>query len=237
VSRTWRERSRDRPILFSVRAGAIIAFGLHVLSRGASPARFRLRQGFGGRAEAPSARRRAVHVAHSLSLARVAGRFTEPVSYEIASGPTLSFLRRRMAGERARSAAAAAPPRRETACASCPSAPAPTKGCVCATCARRAGAPAGRLGHADHMGGSRRDESARAVSGCATSRRAPHRVGPRPRSPAIPALAMLAPIAAYQLGPDRADRTHSRIVWPAVLARGADSPPPLWVGDARGRSV
>src|SRR6266545_8055803 len=35
---------------------------LHALSRAASPARFRLRQGFGGRAEAPSARRRAVRV-------------------------------------------------------------------------------------------------------------------------------------------------------------------------------
>jgi hypothetical protein len=55
---------------------------------------------------------------------------------------------------------------------------------VCATCARRAGAPGVRLGTADHNGGSRRDESPGALSSCAKRRRAPHRVGPRPRSPA-----------------------------------------------------
>src|SRR6266567_4036269 len=43
---------------------------LHALSLAASPARFRLRESYGGRAEAPSARRRADRVARSLSLAR-----------------------------------------------------------------------------------------------------------------------------------------------------------------------
>jgi hypothetical protein len=72
--------------------------------------------------------------------------------------------------------------RREIAPGSCSLAPAATKGCVCATHARRAGAPVRRLGGADHSGGSRRDESPGALSGCAKRRRAPHRVGPPPRS-------------------------------------------------------
>jgi hypothetical protein len=72
--------------------------------------------------------------------------------------------------------------RREIAPGSCSLAPAATKGCVCATHARRAGALVMRFSSADHNGGSRRDESPGALSGCAKHRRAPHRVGPPPRS-------------------------------------------------------
>jgi len=55
-------------------------------------------------------------------------------------------------------------------------------GCACATHARRAGAPDGPLGDADHKVGSRREESPRALSGYALRRCAPHRVGRRGRS-------------------------------------------------------
>jgi hypothetical protein len=105
--------------------------------------------------------------------------------------PRISFLLPRIASERCLAPVRACEAgwrrryaRREIAPASCSVAPAPTRGCVCATCARRAGAPDVRFDVADHNGGSRRDESAGALSGCAEQRRAPHRVAPRPHPPA-----------------------------------------------------
>jgi hypothetical protein len=71
---------------------------------------------------------------------------------------------------------------RETARGSCSVGSAPPKGCVCATDARRAGAPGVPLDDADHRHRRRRDESPRPVSGCAARRCAPHRVGRRRRS-------------------------------------------------------
>jgi hypothetical protein len=99
--------------------------------------------------------------------------------------PRISFLLPRIASERCLAPVRACEAgwrrryaRREIAPASCSVAPAATSGCVCATCARRAGAPVVRFDVADHNGGSRRDESAGALSGCAEQRRAPHRVPP-----------------------------------------------------------
>ena len=103
-----------------------------------------------------------------------------------AANTTLSLLRR-TGGGRARSAAAAPHTGKPLAAPALPL-PRPTRRCVCATCARRAGAPGVRLDNADHSHGSRRDQSPRAVSGCATCRCAPHRVDPRPRSPTTSSL-------------------------------------------------
>ena len=71
-------------------------------------------------------------------------------------------------------------------------------GCVWTTHARRTDAPDMPFGNADHTDRTRREESARALSGFAVPRHAPHRACPQPTRPAM-YCARRAGLAASQL--------------------------------------